>query len=89
MLLEYQPVVRLRLAPALCASVVFAEIMDVVPVRAPDFFEFSLQVWDLMLVALALLLGDPLEVLALLAEGQELVVRQSSLLLEDVLVDIA
>ena len=42
-----------------------------------------------MLVALALLTRDPLEVLALFTEGEDLVVGVPGLLLEDVLVDLA
>ena len=63
-LLGGQPVVRLRLAPALRASVVFAEVLDVVSIYAADFFDLSLQVWNFVFVALSLLLGDSLEVLA-------------------------
>ena len=49
-------------------------------------FEFAFKIWHLVLVALSLLLGDALEIFALLAEGEDLVVRQPGLLLEDVLV---
>ena len=42
-----------------------------------------------MLIALALLLRDPLKVLAFLTEGENLVLGIPGLLLEDVLVDFA
>ena len=42
-----------------------------------------------MLVALALLPRDALEILTLLPEGEDIVVGVSGLLLEDVLVDLA
>ena len=42
-----------------------------------------------MLVALALLARDPLEILALFTEGENLVLGVPGLLLEDVLVDLA
>ena len=63
------------LPPALAASLVLPIGKDIVEVDPLDLLELPLLEGDLVLVALPLLLLDPLEILTLFAKSEDLVLR--------------